>query len=42
MKKPVPGKPQPAAKSTKGLTPDKGDVMVKGKPFEPMKKGGKK
>ena len=44
MKKPAakPAKGAGAAKSSKGLVPDKGDVVIKGKSFEPFKKGGKK
>jgi hypothetical protein len=38
MKKPMP-KANPAA--PKGMKMDKGDVMVKGKAFEPMTKGKK-
>ena len=43
MKKPM---PKPAGKSASKpagkLVPDKGDVVIKGKSFEPFKKGGKK
>ena len=35
-------KPAKPVKSSKGLVADKGDVVVKGKSFEPFKKGGKK
>ena len=44
MKKPAakPAKGAGAAKSSKGLVPDKGDIVIKGKSFEPFKKGGKK
>ena len=44
MKKPAakPAKGAGAAKSSKNLVPDKGDIVIKGKSFEPFKKGGKK
>ena len=42
MKKTMPVKGKPAVNAPKGMVADKGDVMVKGKAFEPVKKGGKK
>ena len=42
MKKPAAKPVKGAGAAKKGLVPDKGDVVIKGKSFEPFKKGGKK
>lgn len=42
MKKPATKTAKGAGAAKKGLVPDKGDIVIKGKSFEPFKKSGKK